>query len=565
MSRPIRPAALLAACLLAAPALARSHKPAPAAAPDEVALVDHVAGETVDAAGRVDHLTGIVLTREGRVERLLGPDDKRPERPDWRADMGGRVLLPGFVDAHVHVMDTGFRAQELDLSGAKSLGEAVGMVRAYAAAHPDLKVIQGGGWNQESWGMGRFPTAADLDAAVPDRPVVMTRIDSHAAWLNSAGLKLAGITAATPSPPGGRIERAGGKPTGIVTDAARVAVMAALPQPRAVDRDAAFRRAQEMFLAQGITAADDMRTTLADWLTFRRAGDAGALRMRLQSYADSVETANLTAGRGPSPWLYGGMLRLEGVKVFADGALGSRGACLLAPYADRPGESGQCFLTDAQLQNVMSRAAMDGFQVAVHAIGDRANRQVLDAVEELSHTYGGDRRWRVEHAQLVDPADLPRFGAHGVVASMQPIHQTSDRLMAEARLGPDRLAGAYAWASMLKAGSPLAFGSDAPNDDFSPFHGLAAAITRQGADGEPAGGWRPEQRIALEAAWWAYTGGAAHAGFEEGEVGGLKPGQWADFIIVDRDPTAASPAELRAIKVEETWVGGRKVWSATGR
>ena len=550
---------------LSTPALAkRNPPPPPAPVASAGALVDNVSGVTLDGDGHVVRFTGLLLTPDGKVVRLLKAGEKRPERLDWRADMKGRVLLPGFVDSHGHLMDLGFRLQELDLSGTHSLAEAQARIRAYAAANPDHKWLLGGGWNQEEWGLGRFPTAADLDAAVGDRPVALTRIDSHAVWLNTAAIKAAGVTASTKAPSGGRIEHGpGGRPSGIFTDTAREMVMRAAPAPRAVDRDNALLAAQEQLLARGITATDDMRTTLPDWLTLRRAGDRGALRLRVESYADSIETANLTAGAGPSQWLYGDRLRLIGVKIFADGALGSRGAWLKAPYSDMPKESGQGFWNDDQLRNLMSRAAMDHFQVAVHAIGDRANAEVIGAIAELSETYKGDRRWRIEHAQVIDPVDLPKLARHGIVAGMQPIHQVSDRTMAEARLGPARLAGAYAWASVQRAGATLAFGSDYPNDDFSPFHGWAAAITREDAAGNPAGGWQPQERLGREAAWRAYTVDAAYAGFAEQVYGRLAPGQRADFIIVDRDPLTATPAELRDSKVEETWVGGEKVWAAS--
>jgi predicted amidohydrolase YtcJ len=212
------------------------------------------------------------------------------------------------------------------------------------------------------------------------------------------------------------------------------------------------------------------------------------------------------------------------------------------------------------MRNILSRAAMNNLQVATHAIGDAANAQILSAIEELSETYKGDRRWRIEHAQIVDPADLPRFGKNGIIASMQPVHQTSDRTMAEARLGPNRLAGAYAWASMLKNGSVLAFGSDVPVESANPFPGLAAAITREGADGQPFGGWQPQERISREAALAAFTTGAAFAGQAEDRIGRLAPGYRADFILVDVDPLISTPAELRATKVFETWVGGKRVF-----
>ena len=424
------------------------------------------------------------------------------------------------------------------------------------------------GWrlNQEEWGLGRFPTAAELDKAVGDRPVALTRVDSHAVWMNSAAMKEAGITAATKAPPGGRIEQVGGRPSGIFTDAAREMVMKAVPQPRAADRDSAFLTAQEALLRQGITATDDMRTTLPDWLTYRRAGDRGALRIRVESYADSIETANLTAGAGPSPWLYGDRLRLIGVKIFADGALGSRGAWLKAPYSDAPAERGQGFWNDDQLRNLMSRAAMDHFQVAVHAIGDRANAEVLSAIDELSETYKGDRRWRIEHAQVIDPADLPKFTGPNlprgsIVAAMQPIHQVSRPHHGGGAAG----AGAAAWGLCLGVGA--ARGRDAGvRVGLSQRRFLALPwLGRRRRPGRmrrvnPPGGWQPQERLGREAAWRAYTIDAAYAGFAEDKMGRLAPGQRADFVIVDRDPLLASPAELRETKVEETWVGGEKVF-----
>ena len=522
------------------------------------ALIDNVNGMTLDQDRKVIRFNGLLMSPDGKVVRLLNAKDKRPEKLDWRADMKGRVLLPGFIDAHGHVAELGFRALELDLSGTKSLGEALARIRAYVAANPERRWILGGGWNQESWGLGRFPTAAELDAVVSDRPVWLSRADGHASWANSAAMSAAGVSAKSVAPAGGRIEIGGGKPSGVFVDAAQDLVQKVVPQPLGKDRTAAFLKAQSILLGYGVTATADMGTSLDDWLTFRRVGDAGALRVRIMSYAMGVDTAIRVGGSGPTPWLYGDRLRMRGVKLYADGALGSRGAWLKAPYADAPGQSGAGFMSDDVIRNLMSRASMDGYQVAVHAIGDRADAQVLGAIEELSETYKGDRRWRIEHAQIVDPVDLPRFARNGIVASMQPTHQTSDRTMAEARLGTARLAGAYAWATMLRQGTPLAFGSDFPVERPDPFAGWAAAFTRQDADGQPFGGWRPEEAVTREQAWWAFTGGAAYAGFAEDRFGRLAPGQRADFIIVDRDPLLASPTELRATKVEETWVGGQK-------
>lgn len=532
------------------------------------ALIDNVSGVTLDSNQRVVRFRAMVIDGQGRVVRLIPVGEKAPEptrknpgpRYDWRADLKGRTIVPGMIDAHGHVMELGFRALELDLSDTKSLAEAQAKIAAYIKANPERRWILGGGWNQETWGLGRFPTAAELDAVTGDLPVWLERADGHAAWANSAAMKAAGVTAATVTPAGGRIEKAGGRPSGVFVDAAMDLVRKVVPQPLGKDRNAAFIRAQDILLSYGVTATADMGTSLDDWLTYRRIADRGDLRVRIMSYGMGVDTAIQIGGTGPSPWLYDDRLRLVGVKLYADGALGSRGAWLKSPYADSPGQSGAGFMSDTLIRNLMSRAAMDNYQIAVHAIGDRANAQVLGAIEELSDTYKGDRRWRIEHAQIVDPADLPRFGRNGIVASMQPVHETSDRLMAEARLGAQRLTGAYAWASMLKNGAHLAFGSDYPVERPDPWAGWAAAMTRQGPDGQPFGGWQPQEAVTREQAWWAYTGGAAYAGFAEKQFGSLEPGQKADFVIVDRDPLNASPTELRATKVLETWIGGQKVW-----
>jgi predicted amidohydrolase YtcJ len=544
---PARFAALAAALLLATPALAD-------------ALVDNVDGMALDKDGDVVRFTGILIGKDGKVVKLLKRGEKRPEALDWRADMKGRVALPGMIDAHGHVMELGFAALSLDLSGTRSLAEAQARIAAYAAENPNRPWILGSGWNQESWGLGRFPTAAEIDSVVGDRPVWLRRVDGHAGWANNAAIAAAGVTPKTASPAGGRIEKAGAAPAGVFVDAAMALIEKAVPQPAPRDRTAAFLKAQEALLSLGITATADMGTSLDDWMTYRRMGDLGQLRVRILGYADGVETALRIAGEAPSPWLYADRLRLGGIKLYTDGALGSRGAWLNAPYADAPGQSGLGFLSDDQLLNTMSHGAMDGFQIAVHAIGDRANRQVLDAIDELSDTYKGDRRWRIEHAQIVDPADLPRFGKHGIIASMQPVHQTSDRAMAEVRLGAARLGGAYAWKSMLANGATLAFGSDYPVESPNPWVGWAVAFTRQDGDGQPFGGWRPEEIVTREQSWRAFTSDAAFAGFAEDRFGRLAPGLRADFVIVDRDPLLASPGDLRATKVLETWVGGEQVW-----
>ena len=523
-------------------------------------LIDNVNGITLDERGNFMRFNGLVLTTDGKVARTLQRSDKRPERPDFRLDAKGKTMLPGLIDAHGHVMGLGFQLITLDLSDTRSLDEAKAKIAAYAAANPQRKWIIGRGWNQETWGLGRFPTAVDLDSVVADRPVWLERVDGHAGWANGAAMRAAGISEKSIAPRGGRIEKTGLKPNGVFVDAAADLIANFVPAPLPRERDLALTKAQDHLLSLGITAIADMGTSVDDWLTFRRAGDTGSLRVRIISYAAGVEPMIAIGGSGPTPWLYDDRLRLVGVKLYADGALGSRGAFLKSDYADKPGQQGLSFIDATKLSNLMSRAAMDDFQIAVHAIGDAANAQVLDAIDELALTYKGDRRWRIEHAQVVAPADIARFGKNGTIASMQPVHQTSDRLMAEVRLGPARLAGAYAWNSILKAGGRLAFGSDTPVESPDPFAGLATAITREDAKGEPLGGWLPNERVTPEAALAGFTTGGAYAGFAEGKIGRLAPGLRADFLILDRDPFFVPPAEIRQVKVEETWVGGKRVF-----
>lgn len=536
-----------AALALAAPALADT-------------LIDNVDGLTIDATGGVERFTGLLIGDDGRIVQVLHRGDKRPGKVDYFVDGKGQVMVPGMIDSHGHVMSLGFSALTLNLTETRSLAEALEKIAAYAKANPDRPWILGRGWNQELWPEKRFPTAAELDAVVADRPVWLGRVDGHAGWANSKALAAAGVTALTKAPAGGSIERLkDGRPAGVLVDNATELVDKAVPAPRPEDRDLALAKAQDILLARGVTAIADMGTTIEEWQAFRRAGDNGALRIRIMAYAGGTENMALIGGPGPSPWLYDDKLRLNGVKLYADGALGSRGASLKAPYSDAPAAKGLRVTADTQLKNFISRAALDHFQVAIHAIGDEANAAALTAIEDMNQTYTGDRRWRIEHAQIVDPIDIPRFAKAGVIASMQPVHETSDRLMAEARLGPNRLRGAYAWASLAASGAKLAFGSDVPVEISDPWAGFAAAISRTGPDGQPFGGWQPQERVSRELALTAYTANGAWAGFAEGRFGRLQRGERADFLLIDRDPMLATPAEIRATQVMQVWIGGRLV------
>jgi predicted amidohydrolase YtcJ len=521
-------------------------------------LISNINGIQASADGSIQHFGSVLIGDDGRVKQVFANRTPRLSRFDHMINGEGRTLLPGMIDGHGHVTDLGFAALRLDVTGTASLAELQQRLKNYAAAHPDAKWILGFGWNQELWPEKRFPTAADLDAVSPDRPVVLERVDGHAYALNSAAMKAAGITAATRSPRGGEIH------DGVLVDAAKQLADKVIPEPTDAENDRALAKAQEILLGFGVTGVGSMSTRVADWQAFRRAGEAGRLNVRLMAYLAGTES--MAAVPHPTGWLYGDHLRAAGIKLFADGALGSRGAWLKQPYADMPNSRGLQFHSDAEMLALADKAAAAGFQVATHAIGDAANAQVISVYEQLSKKYGANRRWRIEHFQIADPVDIPRLAPAGIIASMQPTHQTSDRLMAEARLGPNRLGGAYAWQTVLKIGGRLAFGTDFPVESPNPFPGLAAGISRQDMSGRPPGGWIPAERLTFGQSLRAYTLGAAYAGFAEDKIGSLAPGKWADFIIVDRDPTQVDAQSLAKTQVLETWVAGKKVWSsASGR
>ena len=407
-------------------------------------LVTHVNGVQVDANGKLERFTGILIGDDGRVKRLLHGEMLKL-RDAKVVDAGGKTVLPGLIDAHGHVMALGFNALQLDLSGTRSLQELQQRLKDYAAANPDARWILGRGWNQELWAEKRFPTSADVDAIVSDRPVWLGRVDGHAAVANTAAMQAAGFSLNTQAPAGGRIEN------GLFVDAAMSLIESKIPAPTPAEQDAALAKAQELMLANGLTAAADMGTSPDDWAAMNRAGAAGKLNARILSYAGGIPSMRVMNGGKPSDRLYGDRLHLVGVKLYADGALGSRGAYLKAPYHDMPDTRGLSLISDAELYKQSLEAATHGFHLAIHAIGDAANAQVISNYEKLGQNCTADCRWRIEHVQIIDPADIPRLKPIGIIASMQPTHQTSDRLMAEARLDPPRLNGAYAWQTIAKS------------------------------------------------------------------------------------------------------------------
>ena len=479
-------------------------------------------------------------------------------------DAHGATVVPGLVDAHAHLMGLGLALMRADLVGTRSKAEVVARLTAFAATLPPDAWLLGRGWDQNDWPEQAFPTAADLDAAFPDRPVWLERIDGHAGWANSAALRHATRDlSGTWQPDGGQIVRTDTRPTGVFVDAATDLVQQAVPPPDDAYRAEALRRALAATAGVGLTGVHDMGTSVADLDLYRRFADQGRFTLRVVAYADG-DAAALEQLCRQGPYQHpSGRVRMAGVKFYADGALGSRGAALLEPYSDDRSNRGLLVTPPAKLLDGMRKARGCGLQVATHAIGDRGNRLVLDDYATvLGAAAGTDHRWRIEHAQVVSPADIPRFAPLGLVASMQPTHATSDMPWAEERLGRERLAGAYAWRRFAQSGARLVLGSDFPVESADPRLGLYAAVTRQDLDGEPPGGWLPDQRLTATEALRGFTSDAAWAGFMEREVGRLEPGLRADFVLLDADPLSVPTSQLPRIRVLSTWMDGTPVYAA---
>jgi predicted amidohydrolase YtcJ len=480
--------------------------------------------------------------------------------------LAGRAVVPGLVDAHLHFAGLGLRRFSLDLVGTRSLAEIQNKVRAAAKEAPPGGWLVGRGWDQNDWDTPAhaFPTARDLDAVAPDRPVVLTRIDGHALWANGKAMELAGVGPATPAPKGGDILHLEGRPSGIFIDHAMELIRRAVPPRTEAELLQAFRLAEQECLATGLTQVQDMGIDQPELALLRRLDAEGGLKIRVYAMLEGGST-HIEEMMRAGPLLPAGdraRLTVRGVKYYLDGALGSRGAALFQPYRDDPQNSGLAFLEPAEFEARVSAARAHGFQVATHAIGDRANRIALDVYERVYGAAARAERPRVEHAQVLTPEDIPRFGRLGVIASMQPVHATSDMDWAEARVGPERIKGAYAWRSVLAAGGVLAAGSDAPVEEVSPFAGLYAAVTRADAAGKPPGGWRPEERLSPAEALAAFTAGAAFASFREQEAGVIAPGRVADLTVLDADPlTLAEPRALLGLHAELTIIAGEIVYT----
>ena len=521
----------------------------------------NVNGYTSSNAG-MQSFSVLVFDDDGRI-LATGDDDLLAQYPDATLlDGGSKTLLPGLTDAHAHVYGLGALRSNLDLAGTPSRQDAVAKIAAYAAAKPSVKWITGRGWNQVIWPVQEFPTAKDIDAVVIDRPVWLRRVDGHAGWANSTTLELAGINDDTPDPVGGKIIRdENGHATGVLIDTAMGLVSAKVPTPDKDEVRDAIRAAINALLAEGVTGVHDAGVDLMNAEVYLSMADNRQLDMRIYAMIGGAGAVLDAIGK-PIKQYANDRLEIASVKLYSDGALGSRGAAMIEPYSDDAENRGLPFWTQQQLDEKVAKANGMGFQVGIHAIGDLGNRLALNAFEKSQDGKPSPLRNRIEHAQIIALEDIPRFAQLGVVASMQATHATSDKNMAEDRVGADRILGGYAWRRLLDSGAIVANGSDFPVELSNPFHGLYAAVTRQGRDGEPEGGWYTDQALSRAEALHSFTLAAAFAANQEDRLGSLEPGKWADFIIIDRDYFAIESSEIDDISVLQTWVGGELVFDA---
>jgi len=545
---------ILAAALVAAAACNRA---------SDTLVIHNVNGYTLSSADGSLLTFEAMAIRDGKILEIGSDDGIVLAYPlAEKRDGEGRTVLPGLTDAHAHVVRLGESLLMVNLMGTQSLDEALERIQSYAGQYPDLPWVVGRGWNQVLWEQD-FPTAADLDRIIPDRPVYLTRVDGHAAWVNTAALQAGGITAETPDPTGGAILRdQNGEATGVLIDRAMYPVRSLIPEPTEDEQRLALELALEEMRSVGLTGAHDAGTSVAHYRMYKEFADNGTLTARIYAMiSGSGEVFDELAADGPVIGYADDLLHMRSVKIYSDGALGSRGAALLEDYSDDPGNRGLLFYTEDEFTSMIEKVSTRGFQAGVHAIGDRGNRIILNAFERVRDQYGDQGlRHRIEHSQVVSPPDIPRFAELDIIPSMQPTHATSDMNMAEDRLGLIRILGAYAWRTFLDQGSVIAAGSDFPVELSNPFHGLYSAVTRTDQRGNPEGGWYPRQSLTREEALHGFTIGAAYAGHLEHVTGTLESGKWADFIVLDRDYFTIPESEIWQIQVLETWVGGRKVF-----
>jgi len=504
-----------------------------------------------------------IITCLGKVDHVLLDCGGGQEGMET-VQLKGQFVMPGFNDAHLHLGAAATGQLGVSLTGVASVEEMQKRLAAAVAQHKPGEWISGDGWDHTLWPEKRFPNRQQLDAIAPANPVILTHISGHVAVANSLALKSAEIDKNTPNPAGGEIEHdAFGEPTGMLKeDAAMSLVRVRIPETPVEKRRKGIELVLENVARNGVTSVQDF-SDWADFLVYQQLKEEGKLTVRITEWLPFSlplnDLQNMRAqGGAKDPWLKTGAL-----KGFIDGALGPRTAAMLEPYSDDPSTSGILTSDPEKLTAMAIQRDRAGFQLAFHAIGDRANRIALEVFEAVAKANGPrDRRDRIEHAQVVAPRDFVRFGELHVIASMQPSHQTTDMRWAEDRIGRERIVGAYAWATMLKNGVPLAFGTDYDVEPISPFRGLYACVTRERPDGGPRNGWEPQEKISLADCIRAYTSGSAYAQFEEGKKGELKVGEYADFVILSNDLTKVSPAQFTKTRVLRTVVGGRTVYLA---
>jgi predicted amidohydrolase YtcJ len=514
-------------------------------------------GRPLAEAAAVVHGRITALGTSAEIRKLAGPRTRL-------IDARGRLVLPGFNDAHVHFLNGGFQLASVDLRDADSPEEMARRIRAFAAGRPKGEWITGGNWDHERWPGAPLPTRELLDRAAPDHPVWVRRLDGHMGVASSSVLRMAGITRDTPDPPGGLIVRdpRTGEPAGVLKDAAMDLLSNVLPSPSPAQKREAALAATRHAASLGVTSVQDMSAG-SDVGVYQSLLGQGELLTRVYAVAALPEWERL-ARTGVRAGFGGPFLRIGGLKGFSDGSLGSATAWFFDAYQDAPETSGlpagEMFPEGAMLARVRGADAA-GLQVMIHAIGDRANDAVLTLYEQVAAERGRrDRRFRIEHAQHLRARDIPRFGAGEVIASMQPYHVIDDGRWAEKRIGPERAAGTYAFRSLLDSGARLAFGSDWPVAPLNPLEGVYAAVTRRTLDGKRPNGWVPEQKISVEEAVRAYTAGSAYAEFAENEKGVLRPGLLADLVMLSEDIFTIDPARIAGVKVDLTVVDGRVVF-----
>ena len=530
------------------------------ASADADTVLHSVTGYTSTATGDIRQFSVLVFDDDGRIV-ATGDDDLAGEHADTRQiDGSGKFVLPGLIDSHAHVANQGFLTVQLNLAGTPSVEDAVQRIADYARANPGSGWIEGRGWNQVLWPVKEFPTAAHIDAVVPDRPVYLRRIDGHAGWVNSKALEIAGIDDDTPDPVGGKIHRdSDGHATGALVDNAKDLVAGEIPPPNTADYRRAFLAAFRQLTAVGLTSVHDAGIDVTEAEAYISMADDNEITLRIYAMVEGAGE-NLDAIGTPIPSYGNDRLAISSVKLMVDGAIGSRGAAMIDPYEDDVENRGLPFWTQEVLDGFVKKSNDMGFPVGIHAIGDLGNKQALDAIERAQDGKPSTMRNRIEHAQIIRLTDIPRFAELGVIASMQATHATSDMNMAEDRVGPERIKGAYAWRKLLDAGAIIANGSDFPVELANPMHGLYASVTRKSRAGLPENGWYAEEALTREETLHSFTWAAAYAAHQEDRLGSLEPGKWADFIVVDRDYFNIPESEIDDIEVLQTWVGGDLVY-----